>query len=314
MENSTIIGWVPEPDTRGTFGILKSCVITLALCIYTALHLNVPRRDATTTYLIWRKTVWVLIGMFCPELVVFFAWDQLQQAKHLEKQLEAVFRQQEEKGSGAKRRYKWTRVHSFYALMGGFVIDTDVDGEDAYVPDSPRLTMSIDMVSDAARLEILPDIPEEDIKDKSKADGFAKLLAIAQASWFIMQTVMRWATMPPVTALEINTIAHAVCALVIYMLWWNKPLDIQYPTPMTDEKAHMLTALYWELGTIADLSNFKEKKDPRHLGFETPFKCDLKQSRFLDKVAICGCIAIVSKEVPKPYHFMRFRMGNTSRV
>ncbi|KAM7213642.1 hypothetical protein V8F06_010963 [Rhypophila decipiens] len=37
-----ILGWVQEPDGRGSFGILKSCVITLVLCMYTALHLNIP--------------------------------------------------------------------------------------------------------------------------------------------------------------------------------------------------------------------------------------------------------------------------------
>ncbi|KAK0753677.1 hypothetical protein B0T18DRAFT_484350 [Schizothecium vesticola] len=31
--------------------------------------------------------------------------------------------------------------------------------------------------------------------------------------------------------LELNTLAHALCALALYSLWWNKPLDIEEPTP-----------------------------------------------------------------------------------
>ena len=34
--------WRPEPDVRGTFSILSSCLITLGLCAWSALHLNVP--------------------------------------------------------------------------------------------------------------------------------------------------------------------------------------------------------------------------------------------------------------------------------
>lgn len=35
-------GWHPEPERRGTFSILSSCVITLALCVWTSIHLNIP--------------------------------------------------------------------------------------------------------------------------------------------------------------------------------------------------------------------------------------------------------------------------------
>jgi hypothetical protein len=32
--------------------------------------------------------------------------------------------------------------------------------------------------------------------------------------------------------LELNTFAHAVCALAIYIAWWNKPLDVEEPVQM----------------------------------------------------------------------------------
>ena len=34
----------------------------------------------------------------------------------------------------------------------------------------------------------------------------------------------------PISLLELNTFGHAVCALLIYFLWWNKPFDVDYPT------------------------------------------------------------------------------------
>lgn len=31
---------------------------------------------------------------------------------------------------------------------------------------------------------------------------------------------------------QLNTLGHSVCALIVYMFWWNKPLDIEQPTPI----------------------------------------------------------------------------------
>ncbi|KAH8892825.1 hypothetical protein GQ53DRAFT_120599 [Thozetella sp. PMI_491] len=94
MADLSLTGWVTEPNGRGTFGILKSCTITLSLCVYSALRLNVPRAGSTPARKFLIKTIWVLIGMFAPELVVFFAWDQGQQARWLTRELESIFSQQ----------------------------------------------------------------------------------------------------------------------------------------------------------------------------------------------------------------------------
>lgn len=34
----------------------------------------------------------------------------------------------------------------------------------------------------------------------------------------------------PISLLELNTFGHAVCALLIYVLWWDKPFEVDYPT------------------------------------------------------------------------------------
>jgi hypothetical protein len=69
------------PRGRGTWGILYSCVFTLVLCVYTAIHLNLPAKN-NTQYTIWlRKIKWVLIAIFGPEVVVLTALDQLLSAR-----------------------------------------------------------------------------------------------------------------------------------------------------------------------------------------------------------------------------------------
>jgi hypothetical protein len=61
--------WHPEPDTRGTWSILSSCIITLGLAVWTAVHLNIPGHETSSFAKFWRKVQWVLLGLFAPELV-----------------------------------------------------------------------------------------------------------------------------------------------------------------------------------------------------------------------------------------------------
>lgn len=70
---------------------MKSCVITLVLCVYTALHLNIPPANSSKTFLTWRKTKWILVGLFAPEVVVYIAWAQRQRVKRLSEDVESIF-------------------------------------------------------------------------------------------------------------------------------------------------------------------------------------------------------------------------------
>lgn len=68
--------------------------MTLGLCVYTALHVNIPRSDATTLSKYLTKVIWVLLGVFAPEFVVFIAWNQSEHAKRLSKDLNNIFADQ----------------------------------------------------------------------------------------------------------------------------------------------------------------------------------------------------------------------------
>lgn len=100
--------------------------------------------------------------------------------------------------------------------------------------------IALQVVVDASPTE-LPDLSIEEIRSKSKADVFTKILTCIQATWFIAQCLTRcgsteenftdWsangsvvAQHIPISLLELNTFGHAVCALLIYLLWWEKPL------------------------------------------------------------------------------------------
>ena len=70
---------------------------------------------------------------------------------------------------------------------------------------------------------------EAEIKDRGKSDWLAKSLVLLQTSWFVMQCIARAIEHLPVTHLEIVTLAYAAMNFVIYVFWWNKPLNVNRP-------------------------------------------------------------------------------------
>lgn len=84
--------WQSEPAIRGTFRLLISCLITLSLCAWTALHLNIPPAGLSTIQWYQKKIKWLLMGILAPELVAFAAWDQWRDAKELTARINEIFR------------------------------------------------------------------------------------------------------------------------------------------------------------------------------------------------------------------------------
>ena len=70
---SDVVHWKPSSNTRGTFDILTSCIITMLLCVWTAVHLNVSPPEG-----FWkpkfRKVRWLLLALVAPEMVAYTAW------------------------------------------------------------------------------------------------------------------------------------------------------------------------------------------------------------------------------------------------
>ncbi|KAI4115615.1 MAG: hypothetical protein LQ345_003831 [Seirophora villosa] len=80
---------------------------------------------------------------------------------------------------------------------------------------------------DQGREEVLA-LTKEDIESKSKANGLAK----------VAQRI-------PISLLELNTFGHAVCALLIYLVWWEKPFEVDHPTILRSHELWEHFALFW---------------------------------------------------------------------
>ncbi|KAF4635735.1 hypothetical protein G7Y89_g2353 [Cudoniella acicularis] len=238
--------WVSSPGGCGTWNLLYSCGFTILLCVYTAIHLNIPSPDDTKFTLWLRKTKWVAIAILAPEVVVYTAFEQWWHAKQFLAGLRKIVRNSEDKGfkvyftslfikgrsnepqdwySGDSSSKPFDMVYAYYVVMGGFVADID------HIHNSlKRVTITLSGIGFMASEGYFPRIKRGDIQDKSKADILAKGLVCVQVLWTVGQVVERKLASYPLTMLEVHTIVHVVCALLMYGLWFQKPLNVQDPT------------------------------------------------------------------------------------
>ncbi|KAL2117517.1 hypothetical protein VTJ04DRAFT_7177 [Mycothermus thermophilus] len=143
---------------------------------------------------------------------------------------------------------RWTLEHGFYAAMGAFAFDTqDLPEHQKFLPESlDRMALgphALYAVAIAAP-ELLPRLRPEEIQDKSKANGIAKTIACLQATWFTAQCIYCLAQgFDSISILELNSLAHALFALIAFFLWWHKTVDIEEPTVIRGPGADGLCAL-----------------------------------------------------------------------
>ncbi|KAF8538104.1 hypothetical protein BDD12DRAFT_929078, partial [Trichophaea hybrida] len=218
MQEAVAPPWVSAPATRGTFKILYSCTFTLALCVYSAIHLNLPSEENKFTYY-RRKSKWVVVAIFAPEIVLYTAWEQWLTVKQIT-----------ELGQVQSNEFQHiTLLDGFYAVMGGYVVDLP----DPMFPNtnkSIRSTITPAGIIQLAKKGGFSLASHQTIQDKSKADVLAKILTCFQVSFLVIQSSARKANGYPLTLLEVHTLVHVVCALLMYALWFRKPLSIQDPT------------------------------------------------------------------------------------
>ncbi|KAF9542826.1 hypothetical protein CPC08DRAFT_801537 [Agrocybe pediades] len=122
---------------------------------------------------------------------------------------------------------RWTRTHGFFLQMGGFM--SREEGKQ----DRVLRWEALREYYKEGRLD-LSDITEDRINDHSKADGFAKGLALLQMFWFITQCVARFFDKNLIlTEIELVTAALALLSFAMYLLWWNKPFNAGVPITIT---------------------------------------------------------------------------------
>lgn len=157
----------------------------------------------------------------------------------------------------------------------------------------------------------LPEIQENQIRDKSKADGLAKFLVVLQAGWMILETLARVQQKLPVTLLEINTMGHVVCAFALYGLWWSKPLDIKDPTLIRREEwMDKFVSLMWMCSPICwDNNDFIS--EIRCMSYSPPSQRGMLGTPITPTAPnVERKNTIETKEAPKKPHKTHFSVGS----
>ncbi|KAJ8514781.1 hypothetical protein ONZ45_g7723 [Pleurotus djamor] len=238
-------------NTRPTVQIAWSCLVIIFACTWTAVHPNVPPPHVSRSWwgLFWRRFRMMVWMILLPEMMV--AWAARQWKEALEVSAEAVKRVGEHvehsRESSAREPvsdnnptkdveivienppfiappslsgpYKWTKAHSFFLIMQGFVVPSK--NQDSWIQ------ILKDDVLDGNHP--WPQVEEGAILNGAKSEIVGKLFAAIQMFWFIAQLCTRWAQHLAVTELEIMTLAYAVLCGALYFLWFKKPYDVQRP-------------------------------------------------------------------------------------
>ncbi|KAH8750640.1 hypothetical protein BGZ57DRAFT_834350 [Hyaloscypha finlandica] len=254
MSNSsfTTTNWSPEPRGRGTIGLLVSCFTTLLLCVYTVLHLNVPRRDISgMNSLLWSKVGLAMLYLIVPELQFLAAFSQRYSAWKLTRDVQKVLKAREAENGTNSRKHTWTTTHSFYAGMGGFALDATGSPIDFPYDRTSNICLTANGILILAELGHLPDISELSILDRSKADPVAKIIAAIQVSWLLLQCLARVVNGLPISPLEIYAVAHVLFTLMSYAMWFQKPLDICEPIVLQGEWIPPLCAIMYMFSAVS---------------------------------------------------------------
>lgn len=74
-------------------------------------------------------------------------------------------------------------------------------------------------VYDLCRRGFWVDVPESRINASSKADHLQKGLVMFQVTWLVLQCSVRRGYGLPLSLLEIHTMVHVVCAVILYAFW-----------------------------------------------------------------------------------------------
>ncbi|KAF2149647.1 hypothetical protein K461DRAFT_297097 [Myriangium duriaei CBS 260.36] len=233
--NGTIVGWVTDPKGRGTSEIFSSCAATLTICVWTALHLNIPGHTDSTKKGWARRALWMTIGIVSSELVLLSAWRQYSAVHVLTKDMKTLKKQGRKSPDKDETIADWSITHSFYAVMGGFAFQLTEGQRKSLGLIQSRYTLTPSGVLLLAKCGLLRCSTRAELKDRSKSDALAKTLVLMQTIWFLIQCLVRTTQSLPLSLLEFHTIAHVVCACVIFGLWWHKLGDIQYPTFLSGE-------------------------------------------------------------------------------
>ncbi|KAI1366910.1 hypothetical protein F5Y08DRAFT_337161 [Xylaria arbuscula] len=205
------VGWVPEPEGRGTATLISTCFLAIFTCVWSVIHTNLPAEDESGFAIFFRKVRWSLWAVYAPELVMTHAATQWQGACRSRSEMQAL---------GLSH---WELVHGFFALSGGFILHPS--GSDDLPPFAIN-AKALHYLVDKGYVDP-PSITAKEIWDRSKKDRFSKVAALVQSLYVVTQVISRAFQHLAISCLELVTVAFLLCTAVTCYFWLRKALDVK---------------------------------------------------------------------------------------
>ena len=214
--STTTRGWVTSPNGRGTLDIIWSCILTISLCSWSTLCLNLPAAGDSYFRIVRRKIYMTGLGILGPEIILQLALGQWASARRSVELFHA---------SGYT---SWTMTHAFFADMGGFILQPKDSTS------FPLTALQLHYLVKEGFLKC-PDVDKKTLQDKDKGEAFVRVITIIQICWFLLNCIGRGAQRLAITTFELTTIAFIVCSLATSYFWLRKPMDVETPFILTSE-------------------------------------------------------------------------------
>lgn len=150
-------GWISQPDHRGTFDVVVSCIITIVFCAWSFMCVNIPSRTEGYWDIFWDKLHLFCLGMLGPEFVFILALGQYRSARACVETFA---------GLGYKN---WTMKHAFFAGMGGLVLQSPEWSPFPITADQLLYLVSKGYIS-------YPEISKASIDDRDKSASLSRFV------------------------------------------------------------------------------------------------------------------------------------------
>ncbi|CVL10974.1 hypothetical protein FPRO06_07955 [Fusarium proliferatum] len=254
------VGWVPEDSNRGTWSLITSCLFTIAICTWTAIH---PRIHASRQLRHRHKFYQLVKAVLAPEMICLESLQEFLQAR------KAVRR------CATTTNNEFKTVHGFYLCMMGVRYNSGCNGGYRTLwPGQYAWLLNNGLVSWQDHKSW--GLAKEEIADKNKADGLVKLAALLQVVWLTVQCITRSAHHLPLATVEAMTLAYVFNGLVTYAFWWEKPKVIVTASFVNLPE---MTPLQWDrfeslaMGITYDVSDPCQKHDNSIAWYVVPRDC-----------------------------------------
>lgn len=228
-----------------------------------------------------------MIALIAPEIVLFAAMEQRWCARYFLRKIEKFHSQHSshpEKVSDEidpalsssnisqvsvdeSPKHKFDIEYAMYAVMGGFIVDVgSIHNKLKFATLTPDGILLL-----AKEGKFISAYPGS-ITAKSQMDFLSKIFVCCQALSFFGQIIERKVAGLIVSLLELNTAVHIGCTVVMYILWFHKPYNIEDPTLVSmDDHPEMLaffvTSSRWPRNSGFEITQPKSLRDRLRVRF-----------------------------------------------